>query len=70
MPEPKNNEVHAAGLLALGYTNVPTRESIRPTTREQHLLESLWTWRQESENSGIVIGEPSTVPAEIEESDY
>jgi hypothetical protein len=70
MPETDNKAVRNTGLLVLGYTKLPTREEIKPTAREQHLLELLWTWRQESENSGIVLDEPSTVSADIDEFDH
>jgi hypothetical protein len=41
-----------------GFVTAPTLEQLRPTPREASLLETLWSWQEQSAKSRVVLGQP------------
>lgn len=41
-----------------GFVTAPTLEQLRPTPREVSLLETLWSWQEQSAKSRVVLGQP------------
>src|SRR5258707_10037530 len=41
-----------------GFVTAPTLHQLRPTPREVSLLETLWSWQEQSARSRTVLGQP------------
>lgn len=41
-----------------GFVSAPTVDQLRPTEREEFLLNALWNWQEASAKSQIVLGQP------------
>ncbi len=42
-----------------GFITAPTLGQLKPTPREQHLLEVLWDWLEQSKRSPLILGQPT-----------
>lgn len=41
-----------------GFVTAPTMDQLKPTAREVSLLETLWSWQEQSAKSRVVLGQP------------
>jgi hypothetical protein len=43
---------------ARGFVTAPSLEELKATPREADLLQTLWSWQEQSAKSRIVLGQP------------